>query len=277
MEIVGRIFGGLFDVLLLPFSALSPGWSLFAISMVLGVLMLLAFKWIGEPAELELGKNRMQAHLMEMRLFDREPRLVFKAMGQLFWWNFRFFLATLKPMLVATAPMILLFVQMDHFYGYRPLQPGETTVVTAKLEDFEPALTGAVELRATDDVVEVQTPPVRSPARRLVSWRIRGLQEGQSQLELRVGDSTLTKSVTVGHELRKISRRRVSNGRDLLLYPIEDPMDGGPVRFVDLDYPAIEVEWLGYRTHWLVWLFFVSLFGALIVRWIVNAWRPGTL
>lgn len=277
MEIVGRIFGGLFDVLLLPFSALSPGWSLFAISMVLGVLMLLAFKWIGEPAELELGKNRMQAHLMEMRLFDREPRLVFKAMGQLFWWNFRFFLATLKPMLVATAPMILLFVQMDHFYGYRPLHPGETTVVTAKLEDFEPALAGAVELRATDDVVEVQTPPVRSPARRLVSWRIRGLQEGQSQLELRVGEDTVTKSVTVGHELRKVSRRRVSNGRDLLLHPIEDPMDAGPVRFVELDYPAIEIEWLGYRTHWLVWLFFVSLFGALIVRWIVNAWRPGTL
>jgi hypothetical protein len=64
---------------------------------------------------------------------------------------------------------------------------------------------------------------------------------------------------------------------DAMLYPVEPRIDAGSVAWVDVRYPAISVSILGVPMHWLVWLFIISLVGALVVRWIVNFWRPGTL
>lgn len=275
MEILGSIFGAIFDGLVAVFGWLGPGGSLTVLSLLLGVGMLLAFKWVGEPGALEHAMAKMQAYMMEMRLFDREPKLVFGAMGRLFWWNGKLFTALLRPVLVATLPMILLFIQMDHYYGMRPLEVGETAVVTARFTDDE-ALEGPIQLTA-EDGVEVETLGVRSPDRGIVSWRVRALEEGVSQLTLTVGEEEITKSVTVSDALQRVSKRRARKAADAMLYPIEPRIAGGPVSWIDVRYPAISVSILGMSTHWLVWLFIISLVGALVVRWIVNFWRPGTL
>ena len=104
MDTLGSIMGVIFDVLIAIFGWMGAGGSLFALSMLLGVGMLLAFKWIGEPQNLDISIAKMQAHMMEMRLFDREPKLVFTAMGKLFWWNGKLFMVLLKPALVVTPP-----------------------------------------------------------------------------------------------------------------------------------------------------------------------------
>ena len=275
MDVLGSIFGAIFDGLVAVFGWLGPGGSLTVLSLLLGVAMLLAFKWIGEPGALERAMGKMQAYMMEMRLFDREPRLVFGAMGRLFWWNARLFAALLRPVLVATLPMILLFIQMDHYYGMRPLEVGETTVVTARITD-ETAFNGPILLTAKDGV-EVETIGVRSPQRGIVSWRVRAQTEGVAELTLSVGDEEITKTVTVGDDLQRVSKRRAMRAADAMLYPIEPRIAVGSVAWIDVRYPAISVSILGVPMHWLVWLFIISLVGALVVRWIVNFWRPGTL
>jgi uncharacterized membrane protein (DUF106 family) len=275
MDALGSIFGAAFDGFVAVFGWLGPGWSLTVLSVLLGVAMLFAFKWIGEPGALERAMAKMQAYMMEMRLFDREPKLVFGAMGRLFWWNFKLFAALLRPVLVATLPMILLFIQMDHYYGMRPLEVGESTVVTAKVEDRE-AFYGPILLTAEDGAV-VETLGVRSPERGIVSWRVRAEQEGVSLLTLSVGEEEITKTLTVGEELQRVSKRRARRAADAMLFPVEPRLPAGAVAWVDVRYPAISVSVLGIPMHWLVWLFIISLVGALVVRWIVNFWRPGSL
>jgi hypothetical protein len=213
--------------------------------------------------------------MMEMRLFDREPKLVFTAMGRLFYWNGKLFMVLLRPALVVTLPMILLFIQMDHYYGMRPLEVGETAVVTAKIGEEE-ALMGPVEL-TSEDGVEVETKGVRSPGRQIISWRVRAAAEGVAELKLTVGEQELTKTVTVGHEPTRVSKRRAYKAADALLYPIEPRLDEGPVAWVDVRYPPTDIAIVGVPMHWLIWLFIISVIGALVVRWGVNAWRPSTL
>ena len=278
MYFIGRIFGGLLDAYLAVFGMLSPGASLVVMSLLLGVLMLLAFKWIGDPKELETSRHRMQAYLMEMRLFDQEPAIVFGSIGRLFWWNLRFFVASLRPALVATIPMVLLFVQMEHYYGRRPLKPGESAVVTAKLRKFEKNSVNAA-LEATEGVT-VETPPVRSPERDLVSWRVRAdadANDGEATLTLSIGEKLVTKTVNVGNERTRVSMRRVTTVPDLSLYPVEPPVDVRAVRWVDVAYPAVSVSILGIKLHWLIWLVLISVIGAFGIRFGVNAWRPNTL
>ncbi len=276
MDIIGSIAGGFFDALIAAFGWMSLGGSLAMLSILLGVVMLIAFKLIGNPDDMSTAMGRMQAHMMEMRLFDREPKLVFVAMGRLFWWNFKLVGTLMRPVLIATLPMLFLFIQMDHFYGMRPLQPGESAVVTARVPDPEVMRTAEIQL-VGDDVVEVATPPVYSRQRGLVSWRVEALGEGDGLLELSVGEQRFGKSVTVSPTRQRVSKRRARRKAEALLYPIEPRLEKGPVRWIDIRYPMTDTDVLGVPMHWLIWLFIISLVGALGVRWGVNAWRPNTL
>lgn len=235
--------------------------------------MLLAFKWVGDPKALETAKNRMQAHLMEMRLYDREPRLVLRAAGSLLVWNARFFVASLRPALIATVPMILLFVQMEGYYGLSPLRPGSATVVSAALD----APADGVELRADNGLV-VETPGARSAGGTLISWRVRALDvSGHAALKLQVGDRELEKSVSVGTKPMQVSPRRVRAPGDVLLYPVELPLDAPGVREIRVQYAPRSIELFGIESHWLVWLVLVSVLGAFVVRAVVNRIHPGAL
>lgn len=276
MEVVGRVFGALFGAWLAVFGWMPVGANLALLSLILGLLMLRVFAWVGDVAGLERAKDRMQAHLMELRLFEREPLLVFRAIGRLFYWNFRFMFATLKPVVVATLPMILLLIQMEHYYGVRPLRAGEATLVTAQLRDLGSAESQAVTLQAVGSVT-VETPPVRSWRRGLVSWRIRAGDGGQGSVRLLLGKLDLSKSVTISERPTPVSIRRASQPGDVLLHPIEPGLAPGPVAWIEVTYPHALVAVGGLELHWLVWFFLISLFGALIVRWAVNSVRPNTL
>ena len=271
---LGSLFGALFDGMMVPLQALSLGWSLAIISTLLGAVMLVVFKYTGDPDLLYTSIKKMQAYMMEMRLFDTEPKLVFKAMGNLFWWNFKSILALLGPMLWVTVPMLLLFFQMEHYYGMRPLEPGESTVVTVKFASTEDI--DAVSLESGSGS-EVATNPVIAPRRAMASWRVQALEEGHHILVLRVGERTYEKSLDVGYGRVRVSKRRASARPDGLVYPVEPMLEGGPVSWIDVRYPTTDTPWLGTSMHWLLWLVIVSLIGALLVRWVVNMWRPHTL
>ncbi|MEM6293474.1 MAG: hypothetical protein AAGA54_19535 [Myxococcota bacterium] len=275
INIVGQLFGALFDGMMVPLQALSLGWSLAIISTLLGAVMLVVFKYTGDPELLFTSIKRMQAYMMEMRLFDREPKLVFKAMGKLFWWNFKSILSLLGPMLWVTVPMVLLFFQMEHYYGMRPVEPGDSAVVTAKFMN-EDAMVGPISLEGTDGA-EVETAPVIAKRRAMASWRVKGLEPGEHTLTLHVGDESYTKTFTVGTERTRVSKRRAYLGPDALVYPIEPRLESGPVDWIDVRYELTETTFLGTQMHWLLWLVILSLVGALLVRWAVNAWRPNTL
>lgn len=279
MSTVAAVFGAITDALLGLFGWLSLGNSLVLISLLLGVGMLYVFRGVGDGQALEDGVRRMQAHIMEMRLFDREPKLVFQAIGRLFYWNFRFMFATLKPMVIATIPMLFLFFQLEHYYGVRPLKPGESTTVTVQLNDPAPLTANQVSLSSTDeDVVVVETAPLRQPVQGRVRWRIRGISEGRANLRVTTPNAVYDKQVDVSRSpVGRISSRRAVSTADTILHPVERPLPAGVVYWIDIAYPSISVSWLGLSMHWIIWLFIVSLFGSLLVRWLVNRIRPGTL
>lgn len=272
---VGLLAGALFDGLMVPLQALSLGWSLAAISTLMGAVMLVVFKYTGDPELLFTSIKRMQAYMMEMRLYDREPKLVFKAMGNLFWWNAKSIMSLLGPMLWVTVPMLLMFFQMEHYYGMRPVQTGESAVVTVKFSSPD-AIDGPVSLEAGDGV-EIETGAVLATRRSMASWRIKGLEEGEHTLTIHVGETAVEKSFNVGTERVRVSKRRARGGPDAFVYPIEPRLEAGPISWIDIRYPTTDTPWLGTSMHWLLWLVIVSLVGALLVRWVVNLWRPHTL
>src|SRR5580704_6395975 len=122
--------------------------------------------------------NRILAHVMEMRLFLDEPRLVWNAQCDLLRENLRLFAQIAVPSLI-TAPLLALVMwQADAVYGRAPLRAGEAVVVTAHLKNGNDA-----QIEAPPDVV-IETPGVRILRAREVSWRIRPLQPFRGRLSV---------------------------------------------------------------------------------------------
>ena len=127
------------------------GWSLFP----------------GRAAVRAAGK-RLQADLLEMRLYSSEPALMWRAQKALLRDNLGL-------------PLAWLFVQLDSVYGHSPLAVGGVAVVTVQLKRALEPVDAAATLQAPPGIA-VETPPIRIIARRQISWRIRALRPVRGNL-----------------------------------------------------------------------------------------------
>ncbi len=64
------ILNKFFGILFFPFQFIDPLWPLLFISVLTGILMLLAFRYTSNQKEIRKEKDKIKAHLMEMRRLD---------------------------------------------------------------------------------------------------------------------------------------------------------------------------------------------------------------
>jgi hypothetical protein len=175
-----------------------------------------------DRAAVRAAGKRLQARVLEMRLYSSEPALMWAAQKALLRDNLRWLALMLPPTLVLTLPLAWLFVQVDSIYGRAPLAVGGTAVVTVKLERaLEPA-DAAATLQAPPGIA-VESPPVRVFAERQISWRIRALRPVRGNLRLVLRGRAIEKSIAAGERP--------------LLHPKESRMPAGDVAWVRVDYP----------------------------------------
>ena len=149
------------------------------LSALCGVVTGLIFRRLASSGTRRTG-NRILAHVMELRLFLDEPRLIWKAERDLLRENLRLFGQIAVPSLVAAPLLGFVMWQAGAIYGRAPLRAGEAVVVTAHVEAADLA---NVRLEAPPGVV-IETPGVRIPRLHEVSWRIRPLQPFSGRLQV---------------------------------------------------------------------------------------------
>jgi hypothetical protein len=263
MDAGRKIATWIVSTILAPFGGHDPLISLAPLSLLAGIGMLLVIRRTSNPAAIGKVKNRLMAHLYEMRLFADEPVLVWKAQWGLLKGNVRYLGMMLLPVVVLTIPMILLLAQLDCFYGYLPLQPGQEAIVTVELKD---APGGPSPVLRAPEGIAVETDGVRLEDGRQISWRIRATSSLAGKLQIVFPDETLEKSVDAGSGPRYVSDRRVSSIFDAVWHPAEGLLPPGPVEWIELRYPKATVRVLGLDLHWLVWFVVFSMIAALALK-----------
>ncbi|MCD6302289.1 MAG: hypothetical protein J7M15_02050 [Anaerolineae bacterium] len=233
-------------------------------SIAAGVALLWVFSKTSNQPAIRATKKRLQARLLELRLYADDPRVVFQAQKYLLLENLRYFLLMLRPALFATLPMVLLLVVLEGFYGHRALMPGEAAIVTVQMRT--PLPDGPAPRLLAPDGVKVETPAVRDLDERQVSWRIRAEQSVNGQLRLLVAGREFRKRVAAGGGFRYLARRRVRLSPEWLLYLGEAPLDGDAVEWIEIGYPPGEVSIFGLRMHWLIWFLVISMAAALLLK-----------
>ncbi len=266
MWMLNRVIGGLIDGLLLPFRWLPPAMGLAFISVLAAVGMLLVFRATSDQPRLAATKRRIQGAILEIRLFNEDPRFVLAAQRDVLRHSVAYLRLTLVPLLWMALPLLVLMAHLQTYYGYRGLVVGETAIVKAKLENAAsysatPSLEGGAG-------VTVETPVLWVPALRELDWRIGATAPGKHELRLTLGDAGLTKAVLVsGSPGRRSAKRPSASLLDQLLYPSEAPLGrGAAVAAIEVGYPAAEVSLLGWETHWIIAFLIITLLAALALR-----------
>jgi uncharacterized membrane protein (DUF106 family) len=270
IAIFNSVLGRIFDVVLLPFQALHPWVAIAILSLVTSVCMLYVYRLVADQAGIRLVKNRISAHLLEMRLYQHNMPVTFKAQGKILAYNLRYLLLSTRPMLVMAVPLALAILQLDLRFGVGPLNPGEPTILKIRLKEGHQPSRVVAALESCPGLV-IETPPLRIDRDRELDWRVRATTAATGDLTIRVGDETVTKRVVAGTaDNRGISPARVGgNWFDEILSPGEPPLaDASALESVEIGYPARRMNMFGLRLHWLVVYFTLSVLSGLALKGI---------
>jgi len=261
MWIVNSVIDKLFEVIFLPFRSLSPWVGMILISLLTGFLMLLIYRHTSNQAGIRAVKDKIKAHLLEIRLYKDNMSVSLRAEGNIVLANFRYIGYALKPLLVMIVPVLLILIQLNFWFAYKSLEPGETAILKVTLDpgknppDYDATI-------SPSPAFEVETPALRIDEDNTINWRLRVKEKGVHSIQLTLGALTVSKDIAVGQKpLSRLSPLRVKrNVFEELLYPTEKPLPGGtPVKSIEVTYPSKSLSLFGWHIHWLIVFFALSI------------------
>ena len=266
MEAINRIIDAILLLFYWCFSWAPPVVGLTCLSIAAGAAMLWVFGKTSNQQRMKQVKRRVQAGLLELRVFVDEPVISLRAQRTLLAANLNYLFLALRPTLWMIVPVGLLLVHLEAFYDRAPLplaQPALVTMgMTADWNPSSPPPALTVPLG-----VEILGPPVRAVAAREVTWRIMPLSRvSADKLVFRFDGQQVSKWMEAGSRQRYVPGKRVRSGWAMILSPGEGRIHSDFAEWIEIRYPDAGLRVFGFRVHWLVWFFVVSMVAALFLK-----------
>ncbi|MFB0566795.1 MAG: hypothetical protein ACETWK_14090 [Candidatus Aminicenantaceae bacterium] len=254
----------------MPFRNLSPWFGMILISLLTGLMMLLIFRFASNQEGIRKVKDKIKAHLLELRLFKDSLRLTLKAQGKILRYNLKYLSYSVKPLLIMIIPLVLILFQLNLWFGYQSLKTGEETILKVKLKEYQNPLDFDIAIEASQALI-IDTPPLRIEDENEINWRLKAREKGLHILNFEINDQKFTKKVSVAQRsFTKISPLKVSrNFIDEMYNPGEAPLPGAlPVKAVEVMYPSKNMDLFGWRIHWLIVYFALSIIFGFVLKGI---------
>ncbi|MBZ5495918.1 MAG: hypothetical protein LAP85_05905 [Acidobacteriia bacterium] len=268
IDFFNSVLGRFFDAVFYPFRDLNSWIAMITISLLTALLMLFVYRLTSDQIGIRSVKDKIVAHLLEIRLYKNSMPVTFGAQGKILWYNLKYLGHSLRPMLVMIVPIVLMLLQLDLWFGYASLQPGDSAIVKVLLKEGYRPSAERVGIKSSTGLV-VETPPLRIDSDGEVDWRVRATEPGARDLAVTVNDQTVTKQIMVGGEpFAKISPARVApNWFDQLANPGESVLsDSSAVKRIEVGYRGLRMNLFGWRLHWLIVYFAFSIIIGLALK-----------
>ena len=251
------------DAIYAPLNLMPPWVGLVLISAVVGVLMLIGFRYTSNQDAIGRARDQITANLLALKLFKddfgvaiKSQRRLLGALGKLQWFM-------LRPVFIMLFPMVLILAQMGLRYQWRPLEPGEEAYVRLNLAD-EKAKIDDARLEDNPGVAEALGPV---PGGGELVWRIVAGEKGRHTLRFAVNDAVVEKELIVGDPFTRVSAERPGwVWTTQILHPVESPISSdAPVNRIEIQYGGVD-SWIYGPNMWILTFFVVSMVFALIFK-----------
>ena len=250
---VNQVLTRLLDAVLWPAERFPPLTALVLLSVATAVLVLLVFKWAADQTALTAAKDRVQAAVFEMRLFNDDLAAMFRAQGEVLSSVLRYVRLSLAPTLWLAIPIAVLMLHMDFHFGYTGLAVGTPALVAARFDaSLVPPSGMAPASLDAPDAISVETPGVVLPSAREIVWRIRPRRAGAFIVTVHLGETSISKTLIVSDRVVRRSPVRPAAGfLSQVLQPSEPPLpDGTGLAAVTVDYPERPFMVAGWDVGW---------------------------
>ena len=234
-------------------------------SILTAIFSLLVFRWTSDQKAIRRVKDRIGAHVLEVRLFPDQLRVVARAYLTLLGNILLYLRHSLRPLLVLTVPLLLLFVQMEAYFGRMPLEPGRDFLLQATFRNVQ-SLDQAI-LQLPPGLV-LTAPPVRIPPDREVDWRLRAERPGNYNVSVTVPGTEFAKRIVAGGSLARVDVERVRGGIwEQILNPGEALLpQAGPLDRIEVQYPPRAFHLRTWEIDWIVPFLAITLIAALALK-----------
>lgn len=234
-------------------------------SVFTAVISLLVVRWTSDQKAIRRVKDLMGAHVLEVRLFPDQLRVVLRAYLTLFGNTLLYLRYALVPLLVLSVPLLILFAQLEAYFGRAPVEPGHDFLVRATFQTVD-SLADPV-LRLPPGLVQ-SAPPVHIPSEREVDWRVKAEQPGTYDLHLVLQGSEFSKRVVAESGLTRIvSERERGSVWQQIINPGEPPLPrAGLVERIAIQYAPRVFHFRTWEIEWLVPYLVLTLAAALLLK-----------
>ena len=254
MNALNHAANALFDLVLTPLEAFGEEFALIMVSGIFGILALLIFKRISSQKGIKAAKDKIKGHMIEIRIYQDDLRLVTKAIGKVLMRNLQYVGLNFGPFIPLSIPFAFVIAQMVVRYGFVPIPVQEdfTGLMAGQGLTVKVELAEGYERQAPDlefilpDGIEATSPLVAVPAEGYVFQEIVATRPGQFDLKFVLGGTESIKQLAAGDVApRALQPQRVSNFFAAVLWPAEDTFPAGSgIARVSFTYPENDLGWL---------------------------------
>lgn len=250
-------------------AANAPLLLVLAISIVIGLLMVIVFRYASDQKAIGRAKDRLKAHLLAVRLFQDQLPVVMRAYARIFRGTGHYLRLAFTPFLIAILPITFMIVQLDRYFGWMPLQPAQTFLVEARVED--PSAFNEASLQLPPELLS-SAPAVHIAKDKEVVWRVMAEREGRYDIHIAAAGQTVAKQVVVSRELARISPVRLKdNFWERMLSSGEPALaDNSPVQSIAISYAPRVIAFAWMEWNWIVLFFVVSLVAGFIFKSVLG-------
>ncbi len=236
-----------------------------ALSVAVAVIMLLFFGRFSNQKKLKRAKARLQAHLLAVRLFQDQLRVVLQSYPRILLGIGSYLRYALKPAALLFLPLVALTVVLDPYFGYQPLTANHNFLVTAQVD--KPQALDSVSLELPPGLRET-APAVHVAADKQVVWRVAAAHDGHYTVAITAEGQTYTKQVIVGGGMARVTTGR---WRGAFWDHLFDASEGSlpktaSLSAIEIGYDARLLDLGIVQWNWILVLFFAAIIAALAMK-----------
>lgn len=266
IEIVNGILSFFFMVIMLPFQTLPAGAGLTFISFLTGILFLYLFKKTSNQTAIKKVRDQMRASMLEIRIFQHDLGVVFRAQGRIFLQTSVYLRYSLVPIVFICIPLIFIVAHFNLYFGYRALKVDEATIISVQLKEGENITAEDFQIIFPSDVA-VETPPVFIRSLNRIEWRIRPKSRGihSSFYKFKDNNKAFMTNLSVSDSVIPVSPVKPScDIVNIIANPTSSLFDlcygkSSFIQQVRINYPARLGAFFGWNVHWLIPFFILTL------------------
>jgi hypothetical protein len=242
-------------------SRVGSGTTLILISVVVGILLVIAYGKVSFQLRLKSIKRKIFASIFEVIVFRHAPSLTLASQARLVGYGLGYICLAIPPILILAIPSIFILAQLNSWFGYEPISIGKSVIMTATLDSDSAE---GVQLQHGDEITA--TEPLWDKKERQLSWRIEPQRAGSLPLQIIAPGSLQVPISIIAASNAAISPIYSTGFTDNLLYPQHLVSRTALQRIsrIEIRYPSRAISWAGMELAWLWWFLIVSILSGMI-------------